>query len=556
MYSSGLFKTKRAISRAAGIAVVIIIIVIVAAAGYAALSVSTKTNSSRSSISVQTTTTSSSSLTSSSSQIQSGNQTVTMAVANPINNLDPVDSNNPDNLNLDLAIYDNLVRFNSNMQIVPDLATSWILSANQTTWTFQLRQGVRFSDGTSLNATAVAINLNRDRNATGGFSHSSLFTMINSVGVLTPYTISITTAYPFAALLNNLAHPSGGIVSPVAIEKWGKAVSAHPDGSGPWEVQSLSPTSQVTFVRNPYYWGNTTDVSEIRVLIVPDSSTRLSMLQSGQADIIEGVPPSSASSIAGTTGLRLVVTPSELERYIGFNVNIKPFNDVRVRQALNYAVNRSALIQVVYNGYAQKPTSPAAPNVTGYSPVVPFYHYNLTKAKELLASAGYPNGFNATMWTGNSQTSILLAQAVQSMLAKVGVQLSIQSYPFGTEIGKLSTSENQSQMQMYQLRWFPSSGDAYWVLWPLFDAAAFPPAGFNYGFFNNATINNLINTGLNTINGRQTYFTEAQNLIVQQAPWIFLVVEDQLTGMQQSITGVQVWPANTIYFNNVAVQQP
>ena len=546
-------------SKTAGLGIVIFLIVIVVAASYVAIDMGAKSTSSQTSSlqSTESTSVTSTSVTSASatnSNTAKGNQTVTVALANPLNNLDPPDSNNPDNLNLDLAIYDNLVRFNENMQIIPDLSTSWTVSSNQTTWTFQLRQNVRFSDGTSLNATAVKINLDRDRNASSGLSHSSLFTMISAVSILSPYSISITTSYPFAALLNNLAHPSGGIISPVAITKWGKAVSAHPDGSGPWEVQSLAPNSEVVLVRNPYYWGNVTNVNEINVMVVPDSSTRLSMLESGQAGIVEGVPPSSASTIASATGLKLVVSPSELERYVGFNVNVKPFNDVRVRQALNYAVNRSALIQVVYDGYAQKPTSPAAPNVTGYSPVVPFYHYDPTKAKQLLAAAGYPNGFNATMVTGNSQTSILLAQAVQSMFAAVGVHISIQSYPFGTEIGKLTTSENQSQTQLYMLRWFPSSGDAYWVLWPLFDTAAFPPAGYNYGFFSNSTIDNLINSGLNTINGRQAYFTQAQDMIVQEAPWVFLVVEDQLTGMQQAITGVQVWPANTIYFNNVAVQ--
>ncbi|MCL5067874.1 MAG: ABC transporter substrate-binding protein [Thaumarchaeota archaeon] len=549
---------KTAITKTAGLGIVIVLIIIVVVAGYVAIdmgakSTSPQTTGVQSSESITTTSATSSSVPVTNTN-SNGNQTVTIALANPLNNLDPPDSNNPDNLNLDLAIYDNLVRFNENMQIIPDLATSWTLSANQTTWTFQLRQNVRFSDGTPLNATAVKINLDRDRNASSGLSHSSLFTMISAVNVLSTYSISITTSYPFAALLNNLAHPSGGIISPVALSKWGKSVSAHPDGSGPWEVQSLSPSSEVDLVRNPYYWGNVTNVNQIRVMVVPDSSTRLSMLQSGQADVVEGVPPSSATSITSAAGLKLVVTPSELERYVGFNVNVKPFNDVRVRQALNYAVNRSALIQVVYDGYAQKPTSPAAPNVTGYSAVTPFYNYNPTLAKQLLAEAGYPNGFNATMITGNSQTSILLAQAVQSMFAAVGVHVSIQSYPFGTEIGKLTTSENQSQTQLYMLRWFPSSGDAYWVLWPLFNTAAFPPAGYNYGFFSNATIDNVINKGLNTINGRQAYFTQAQDMIVQQAPWVFLVVEDQLTGMQQSVTGVQIWPANTIYFNNIAVQ--
>ncbi len=248
----------------------------------------------------------------------------------------------------------------------------------------------------------VAINLNRDRNTSLGLFDGQLFTPIANVTVNGPYSITITTSAPYAPMLNNLAHPSGGIVSPAALAEYNQSVGAHPVGSGPFMVSSIT-ASEVDLVRNPYYWGNTTNVSEIKLLYVSDAATELSMLQSGQAQIIWEVTPTEIPSINSTAGLKLILAPSEQEQFIGLDFYFTPFQNILVRQALNYAVNKSALISAVYDGYATVATSPVAPYTTGYDNLSLVYNYNVTKAKELLAEAGYPNGFNVTLFSPNTE---------------------------------------------------------------------------------------------------------------------------------------------------------
>ena len=219
-----------------------------------------------------------------------------------------------------------------------------------------------------------------------------------------------------------------------------------------------------------------------------------------------------------------------------------PFDNKLVRQAANYAIDKKAIAQALFRGYAKPAKSVIAPNVNGYFETEG-YPYNPTKAKELLSEAGYPNGFDTVLFAAPHYQQI--AVIVQSQLKAIGINAEIKVYEWASYMDLLySKPPNESEHTMYVIGWSPSTGDADWVVRPLFDSANWPPSGDNHVGMNNPEVDRLLKLEMTTFDSekRAEYLAELQQLLVDEAPWIFLYVQDQMVGVSNQLKDVMVLP--------------
>ena len=311
--------------------------------------------------------------------------------------LDPQDTNDNASYSIEKPMIEGLIGFNEKMEQIPQLAEKWDASPDARVYTFHLRKGVKFHDGTPFNAAAVKANFDRVRNPENKLKRYTLYKIISQIDVIDDSTVRFTLSEPFGAMIATFAHPAGGINSPAAVEKYGKDYGKNPVGTGPYKFVEWVPNDHITMVKNPDYWdkNNAAKVDKIIVKPVPEDGTRIAMLQKGDAQFINPVPYIQAEVVKGDRNLSLASTEAVYTFWVAMNVQKKPFNDLRVRQAMNYAINKEAIIKAVLRGHGKPADSPLAPRVWGYTPVKT-YPYDPAKAKALLAEAGYPNGFKTS----------------------------------------------------------------------------------------------------------------------------------------------------------------
>jgi glutathione transport system substrate-binding protein len=474
-------------------------------------------------------------------------EVVVVLDANPTK-LDPHDTSDNPSYSIERSIYEGLLGFDENMQIVGKLATSWEASPDARTFTFKLRDGVTFHDGTKFDAEAVRVNIQRLANPANKLARHRLFSMVDRVEVVDPLTVRVILKEPFGAMLNNFAHPAAAMISPKALEQYGKEIAQHPVGTGPFKFVEWVPGDRVVLEKYTGYWDKGQPaVDRLVFRPVPESSTRIAMLKAGQAHFVFPVPAAQARELEGSSDYKLVSSPSIVVNYVAMNVLMKPFDDKRVRQALNYAIDKEALIKVVAEGYGKPCDAPIAPNTWGYERVGA-YPYDVQKARDLLKEAGYPNGFEATLSFAAETETQKLAVAIQQQLAQVGVKLNLQPMEWGALLdAAFAAGPKENKTQMLLIGWSPSTGDADWGLRPLFSKTMWIPDGYNF-FYYNAQVEDALKRGLATADPaqRKAAYAEAQKLIMEDAPWIFLYVPDNLAGIRTNLTGVFVTPDSVV----------
>lgn len=449
-----------------------------------------------------------------------------------------------------LALYDTLVRYNENFEIVPGLAKRWEFSPDGLTLTFYLRQGVTFHDGTPFNAEAVVYNINRLINPNTRVPLRTYISFVESAEVVDEYTVRLKLKYPHAPALARLTAPVNAMVSPTAVEKYGQDFGSHPVGTGPFKFVKWVRDDYVLLEKNEAYWGEGPYVDELMIRVVPEDGARVLALESGEADVIVRVPPTDVPRIKGE-GYRIVVAPSTRVIYIGINNQYKMLVDKRIRQALNYAINKEAIVQILLQGYGRVMDSPLTPEYFAYKVTGP-YPYNPQKAKQLLAAAGYPDGFKLTLFTphGRYLMDYRIAQAVQSYLGKIGINVEIREMEWATYISTLLKPLEESPLQLYLLGWGPWILDPDQMLYPLFHSSQWPPNGFACSFYRNHRVDELLQIGTSSVNTeqRRTAYEEAQEIIWNDAPWIFLHQEQQIVAMNPRVKDVVVLPIEVLDF--------
>ncbi|WP_126427767.1 ABC transporter substrate-binding protein [Brevibacillus marinus] len=454
-------------------------------------------------------------------------------------------------------------------EVVPSLAENWDVSEDGLTYTFKLRQGVKFHDGTDFNADAVVFNFMRwhDPNSEYKFEgdsfdyYNSMFgppdnRVIKEVKALDPHTVQFVLNKPQAPFLQNIAMPFFGIASPTAIKEKREKFKEEPVGTGPFMFQEWKRNDSITLVRNPNYWQEgLPKLERIIVRSIPDNSSRLAALQAGEIDLMEDVNPDDLPLVENNPDLQKFTRPSFNVGYVGFNLKKKPFDNKLVRQALNHAVNKEAIIQAFYAGLAQPAINPMPPVLLGYNDQIQDYPYDLEKAKELLAQAGYPNGFDEEFvfyampvprpYMPNGQK---VAEALQAEFAKLGVKTRIESPEWAVYLDDVQKGEKD---HIFMLGWSGDNGDPDNFLYTLLDKDTI--GSNNYSFYANDEVHELLSAAQAETNPdkRAELYRQAQVIIKEDAPWIPLVHSTPLLAGKANLKGYIPSPTGSESYMNV-----
>lgn len=311
--------------------------------------------------------------------------------------------------------------------VKPLLALSHTLSADKLTWTFKLRQGVKFSNGSPMTAADVKFSLDKARSTKGGWEF--LDVAINSVAAPDPATVVITTKYPWAPLLADLANFSNAVLPKDYAGKSKAEFLKAPIGTGPFVWDHWSKGSDLKLVKNPKYWDTgKPSLDSVTWKLVADDNARNVQIQGGQAQINESPPFSSLDQLKGQQGVTVKLFPSTKTDYILMNQAKKPYNDVHVRRAISYAIDRAALVKTLLFGNGTVANSFFMPNVGFYDKTTPGIQYDMAKAKQELAQSSVPKGFTTTFLAGaGDNTEQGIAQVLQSSLKQLGIKVKIEN---------------------------------------------------------------------------------------------------------------------------------
>jgi peptide/nickel transport system substrate-binding protein len=340
-------------------------------------------------------------------------------------------------------IYDGLLEVNADLGLEPALATSWTVSDDGLTYVFQLRDGVKFHNGRTMTAADVEYSFERIMNPDTGSPQASRFNEVESVVATGPLEVTFKLKVPFAPFLANL--PNLTVVPQEVVEANGGSLQQAAVGTGPFMLKEIVPDTYVLLEANPeYYRAGQPKVAELRYNVVPEASTRAAGMRTGNYHLIPDVDPATAQTLQGARGVTILGVQDLAYTLIGLNVSRAPFNDPRVREALNYALDRDEIVEAVYFGNAE-PGGPLSPGLAEWeTPTTQFacYAHDPAKARQLLAEAGYPNGFDAGLITfGTIQIVVDTAQVVQAQLAEVGIRLDLNVAEFGAFVQAWSNSD-------------------------------------------------------------------------------------------------------------------
>jgi len=419
--------------------------------------------------------------------------------------------------------------------VIPALAKSWDVSADGRVFTFNLRAGVKFHDGTPFDAEAVKYNFERmykkdapNYNPKAARLTSYIWKYLESIDVIDPLTIRLNFSspfYEFPKVLAQIGIGSGGIISPAALKTWGDAIGEHPIGTGPFKFLERT-GDKIILVKNNNYWGDKAHLDKIVFWEVPDPYARVNALQTGLVDLIFVPPPESIDNLE-KAGFLLTQGTTAHVWFLSLNTREPVFQDIRVRRAIAMAIDKEKIASDLKNT-----VTPAqglqAPGNTSYDPNYIGLAYNPEQAKELLAAAGYPSGFDTILQTSVSGSGQILpvqiAKDIQYDLHKLGINVNIETYEWIKYIG-VWVNGIQPGVGIDQFSWGMTAN--YW-LQMITRSDSTPPNGYNSNYYNNRNVDNIFDKALKEPDAekRALLYRQADELIVDDA-WHIPIVNDR-----------------------------
>ena len=470
--------------------------------------------------------------------------------------LDPHVSGNGVSNTITNSMYETLVWFDENLELKPLLAKSWTVSDDGLDYTFVLNEGIKFHDGEPFNAESIVANYERAK-SDSSLRLASQTAMWDSVTVDSEYQVTIHLKEPNNTFLNKLAQVR--IVSPKAIKELGKdGLAKQSAGTGPFILSERVDGGYTKMVRNENYWQDGPKVDTLTWRVVPEDGARVAMLQTGEADIISPLPAIQVDKLKDDASLDVLNLGGLTYRYATLNKNStladgrKPLDDVRVRQAMNYAFDSEAYTQVVFQGYASVPTSLFASSVPYYAEQTP-YTADVEKAKSLMSEAGYSDGFPINIWVDNTTIEMQGAEFLKQQLAQINIDVNVVPMESTTIADMTSAPEDKTEVQMWYVNW--SSGDysADGSMRNILHGDKYPPSGYNTAFYNNAEFNKCLDDALKTTDTDEItkLYAQAQSIAWEECPWIFLGVDNSLIGQKKYVKGIKYRPGGTILVTNI-----
>ena len=485
---------------------------------------------------------------------------VVVAVQSNFTTTDPYDANDTLSQAVAKSFYQGLYGFDKNLKMIPVLADSHTVSKDGLVYTFKLKSGIKFHDGTDFNAEAVKVNFDRVTNPENKLKRYTLYKNIAKTEALDATTVRVTLKEPFSPFINTLAHPSGVIISPAALAKFGsKGIAQNPVGTGPFKFVEWKSTDYLKVAKWEGYWKKGyPKIDSITWRPVVDNNTRAAMMQTNEAHFAFPMPPEALESLSKKASLEVTKAPSIIHRYLSMNTQQKPFDNPKVREAINYAINKDALVKVAFSGYAV-PAEGVLPQGVEYATKLGPWPYNPVKAKELLKEAGYPNGFESTLWSAyNYTTAQKVIQFVQQQLAQVGIKVQVRALEAGQRVELVESAQDPATapVRMYYVGWSSSTGEADWAIRPLLASESLPPKMFNTAYYKNPEVDADIAKALVTTSSTEKarLYADAQQRIWKDAPWAFLVTEQLLSVRARNLTGFHVIPDGSFNFDEAELK--
>ncbi|HEH9632855.1 ABC transporter substrate-binding protein [Pasteurella multocida] len=478
------------------------------------------------------------------------------------------------------AMFNGLTTFErGTTNVIPALAEKWDVSEDGKTYVFHLRKGVKFHSNKDFkptrdfNADDVVFSFNRQldpnhpyHKVSGGsyeyFIGMDMQNIIDKVEKVDDYTVKISLKVPNAPFLANLAMDFASIYSAQYADAMAKAktpekLDSAPIGTGPFEFVSYQKDSAVRYKAFENYWQGKAKIDRLVFSITPDASVRYAKLQKGECHAAPYPNPADIAKLKADSNITLLTKPGLNVGYLNFNVQKAPFDNVKVRQALNYAVNKDAIIESVYQGAGQVAKKPIPPTMWSYNDEVKDYAYDPEKAKALLKEAGFENGFETDLWAmpvsrPYNPNARRMAELVQADWEKVGVKAKIVSYEWGEYLKRMRAGDHQTGM----MGWTGDNGDPDNFLNTLLSCAAVE-SGSNYANFCHKEFNDLVTKAAQVTDPaeRTALYQQAQLVFKEQAPWITIAHSTTYFPVRKEVKGYVIDPFGLHNFYAVELEK-
>lgn len=490
--------------------------------------------------------------------------TLVYALNTDVQSLDPQIQNDTTSEQVVKMLYNTLLKFEDDGTVVGDLAESWSVSEDKLTWTFNLKQGVKFHNGKELTSADVKATFDRALNAeAGGLRTTEIIKMFTAVEAPDPYTVTITTDGPYGPMESLMCNMSLGIMDADYIEQYGLDLGTSVEGengTGPFKVVSWERDQEIVVERFDDYFGTPAKLQTVVYTIIPEAASRVIALETGEVDVIDKPTDEDLARLeADTENFTVLRKPTISQRLFRFGCNDPIISNTKVRQAIVYAIDRQAIIDALFTGSAYPSTAPLAPVTFGYSDLGEI-EQDLELAKSLLAEAGYPDGFDTKIVTTERyQNGIELAEIISQQLAEIGINAKIEVW----EWSALSASWNGITADEFDQPIFimgagPSMRDADGGLRGLYTTSETGLNDRNYGFYSNAEVDALIEQGMQETDQqkRVEIYKEAMEILYREDPvafWLFDMYGLAITSSK--VEGVTLSPISTITFENATVKK-
>ncbi len=455
---------------------------------------------------------------------------LTMAQKAEIKTLDPQKATDSVSRSIIKLINQTLVYIDNEGNIVPELAQE-ITKVSPKETLIKIKNDIKFSNGETLTIDDVLFSLER---AKASPKMSQDLYMIESFEKVDDRTLKINTLYDAGNLLHKLASGGVAIINKKAFEEDENNIV----GTGMFKLKEWVAGEKLVLERNEFFKDSKSNIDTLVVKFVPEANSRMIMLETGEIDLARDLLPLDFQKISEDTKFTTVEVETPSNMFLGFDLRNELLADKRVRQAIAYAINNEDLVKTVFNGSASVATSPVPKITTGHNENSNNYPQNIEKAKQLLAEAGYPNGFNIELFVSEDNQRIDMAVIIQDNLKKIGINAEIKTFQWAAYV---STIENPNIIKpLFIMSWNISNDDPDEVLYPLYHSSQID-AHTNVVFYKNEKFDNLISEARETTdkNKRMKLYEEAQDIIQEDLPHYTLVYPKQNFAYKASIKNIK-----------------
>jgi ABC-type transport system substrate-binding protein len=447
-------------------------------------------------------------------------------------------------------LYDGLVTWDKDLKVHPALATKWTTSDDKRTWTFELRDGVTFHDGSPFTSESVKFSIERVLDPDTGSAYRAIFANIfDKVETPDARTARITTKEPYPDLLVTLAPATSGLLHPATVQKHGKEYGRNPNGTGPFMLKEWVANERLVLVPNPNYWGTKPHASQITYRPIPEGAARAAVLKTGEADLVVKIPPEEIRNLEGDPNVEVHKLDSMYQ--VSWELNVEqtspPLNDKRFRQALNHAVDKQAITKKIMQDLATPIVSPFTPNVDFRVTFEP-YRYDPDKAKQLLSQVG-GSGAKVSVWSpqGRYLKDKEASEAAVNFLREVGLDAELRIWEWSPY---LKAVRDDPDRQAYMLGRATPGADFFTTR--LFTKAAI--GQYNVTGFWTPRIEELAARARGTFDESQraAMYKEIQEIVWEEAPWLFGYNQKAIVGSRKNVEGWAMLPQEAFLLAEVS----